>query len=192
MRALLITLAVLVATCLAELFKAPANADGLDAGAISAPEFPLQVSRGAKQPPTHTHRRVFLPLWRWSHAARASVGCQFSGTIETVALLLDKNIEYPPRVKRYVVKYDQVNKMSKVSVTAGEEWDEYIMRYDQVKRPSTYNQCIFGNTNPHCVRHSTRTVLPSRAHAMFPPVVLTLPLLSPSLAPSLPRTWSTT
>ncbi len=26
---------------------------------------------------------------------------QFSGTIETVALLLDKNIEYPPRVKRY-------------------------------------------------------------------------------------------
>merc|ERR1719261_2369676 len=56
---------------------------------------------------------------------------QFSGTIETVALLLDKNIEYPPRVKRYEVKYDWHKKMSKVSVTAGEEWDEYIMRYDQ-------------------------------------------------------------
>merc|ERR1711871_823292 len=97
MRALLLSLVVLVATCLAELFSPPANAEGLDAGAISAPEFPLQ----------------------------------FSGTIETVALLLDKNIEYPPRVKRYEVKYDWHKKMSKVSVTAGEEWDEYIMRYDQ-------------------------------------------------------------
>merc|ERR1712086_601516 len=37
---------------------------------------------------------------------------QFSGTIETVALLLDK-------------------KMAKVAVTAGDEWDEYILRYDQ-------------------------------------------------------------
>jgi len=75
----------------------PPNGDGLDAGAISSPEFPLQ----------------------------------FSGTIETVALLLDKNIEYPPRVKKYQVHYDHHAKMSKVSVTAGEEWDEYIMRYDQ-------------------------------------------------------------
>merc|ERR1712195_284357 len=32
---------------------------------------------------------------------------QFSGTIEAVALLLDKDIEYPPRVKRYEVRYDQ-------------------------------------------------------------------------------------
>merc|ERR1712086_1240417 len=32
---------------------------------------------------------------------------QFSGTIETVALLLDKDIEYPPRVKRYEVHYDR-------------------------------------------------------------------------------------
>merc|ERR1712086_578572 len=56
---------------------------------------------------------------------------QFSGTIETVALLLDKDIEYPPRVKRYEVHYDWDKKMAKVSVTAGEEWDEYIMRYDQ-------------------------------------------------------------
>jgi len=75
----------------------PPGADGLDFGAISAPEFPLQ----------------------------------FSGTIETVALLLDKNIEYPPRVKRYEVHYDHHAKMAKVAVTAGEEWDEYIMRYDQ-------------------------------------------------------------
>merc|ERR1711934_273488 len=56
---------------------------------------------------------------------------QFSGTIETVALLLDKDIEYPPRIKRYDVHYDWVNKKAKVAVTAGEEWDEYIMRYDQ-------------------------------------------------------------
>merc|ERR1740130_1810107 len=56
---------------------------------------------------------------------------QFSGTIETVALLLAKNIEYPPRMKRYEVHYDWQNKMAKVAVTAGEEWDEYIMRYDQ-------------------------------------------------------------
>jgi len=56
---------------------------------------------------------------------------QFSGTIETVALLLDKDIEYPPRVKRYEVNYDWVNKMAKVAVTAGDEWDEYILRYDQ-------------------------------------------------------------
>jgi hypothetical protein len=57
MRALLITLAVLVATCLAELFKAPANADGLDAGAISAPEFPLQAPNN----PTHTHTPTRVP-----------------------------------------------------------------------------------------------------------------------------------
>ena len=50
--------------------------------------------------------------------------------------MLDKNIEYPPRVKKYEVHYDHHAKMSKVSVTAGEEWDEYIMRYDQVG--STY------------------------------------------------------
>merc|ERR1711988_1751606 len=56
---------------------------------------------------------------------------QFSGTIETVALLLDKDIEYPPRIKRYDVHYDWVNKKAKVAVTAGEEWDEYILRYDQ-------------------------------------------------------------
>merc|ERR1711998_540748 len=56
---------------------------------------------------------------------------QFSGTIQTVALLLDKNIEYPPRVKTYEVSYDWHAKMAKVAVTAGEEWDEYIMRYDQ-------------------------------------------------------------
>ena len=62
------------------------------------------------------------------------ISWQFSGTIETVALLLDKNIEYPPRVKRYEVDYDWKNKMAKVAVTAGEEWDEYIMRYDQVAR----------------------------------------------------------
>jgi len=56
---------------------------------------------------------------------------QFSGTIETVALLLDKDIEYPPRVKRYEVHYDWDKKMAKVAVTAGDEWDEYILRYDQ-------------------------------------------------------------
>merc|ERR1711865_19528 len=83
--------------CMAQLFEPPSGPGGLDFGAISAPEFPLQ----------------------------------FSGTIETVALLLDKNIEYPPRVKRYEVNYDWNNKMAKVAVTAGEEWDEYIMRYDQ-------------------------------------------------------------
>merc|ERR1711865_722645 len=83
--------------CMAQLFEPPSGPGGLDFGAISAPEFPLQ----------------------------------FSGTIETVALLLGKNIEYPPRVKRYEVNYDWNNKMAKVAVTAGEEWDEYIMRYDQ-------------------------------------------------------------
>merc|ERR1712046_41914 len=56
---------------------------------------------------------------------------QFTGTIETVALLLEKNLEYPPRVKTYEVHYDWVNKKAKVAVTAGEEWDEYIMRYDE-------------------------------------------------------------
>jgi hypothetical protein len=92
-------LALILQGCFAEqgLFEPPVPAGGLDVGAISAPEFPLQ----------------------------------FSGTIETVALLLDKNIDYPPRVKRYDVHYDWVNKISKVAVTAGEEWDEYVMRYDQ-------------------------------------------------------------
>merc|ERR1712070_901241 len=56
---------------------------------------------------------------------------QFTGTVETVALLLDKDIEYPPRVKKYEIAYDWPNKMAKVAVTAGEEWDEYILRYDQ-------------------------------------------------------------
>merc|ERR1711934_812162 len=87
----------LLAWATAQMFSPPANVGGLDFGAISGPEFPLQ----------------------------------FSGTIETVALLLDKNIEYPPRVKRYEVSYDWHAKMAKVAVTAGEEWDEYIMRYDQ-------------------------------------------------------------
>ena len=41
---------VLVATCLAELFSPPANAEGLDAGAISAPEFPLQVPAALIRP----------------------------------------------------------------------------------------------------------------------------------------------
>merc|ERR1711934_254310 len=89
--------AVLLGSASGGLFEPPATADGLDAGAISAPTFPQQ----------------------------------FSGTIETVALLLDKNIEYPPRVKRYEIAYDWQNKMAKVAVTAGEEWDEYILRYDQ-------------------------------------------------------------
>merc|ERR1711934_217944 len=89
--------AVLLGSASGGLFEPPATADGLDAGAISAPTFPQQ----------------------------------FSGTIETVALLLDKNIEYPPRVKRYEIHYDHPNKMAKVAVTAGEEWDEYILRYDQ-------------------------------------------------------------
>merc|ERR1711934_834134 len=89
--------AVLLGSASGGLFEPPATADGLDAGAISAPTFPQQ----------------------------------FSGTIETVGLLLDKNIEYPPRVKRYEIHYDHPNKMAKVAVTAGEEWDEYILRYDQ-------------------------------------------------------------
>ena len=99
---------------------------------------------------------------------------QFSGTIETVALLLDKNIEYPPRVKRYEVKYDWHKKMSKVSVTAGEEWDEYIMRYDQAK-----HRChSFGSRFPFIVLFCA----PFYCCAAFPKL-FPLPWC---------RTWSTT
>lgn len=71
---------------------------------------------------------------------------QFTGTIETVALLLEKNLEYPPRVKRYEVHYDWVNKKAKVAVTAGEEWDEYIMRYDEVSL-----QCMCATSAQHAL-----------------------------------------
>ncbi len=58
MRALLLSMVVLVATCLAELFSPPANAEGLDAGAISAPEFPLQVPAALIRPRSYRRSTV--------------------------------------------------------------------------------------------------------------------------------------
>merc|ERR1712195_279542 len=62
---------------------------------------------------------------------------QFSGTIETVALLLDKDIEYPPRVKRYEVHYDWDKKMAKVAVTAG---DDASTRKDEMATPGRHRE----------------------------------------------------